>query len=134
MSNAAVTSIDWHQLARDAGGYSPHVFEFVRDGLQHASELHARARETAQGGLDTDSCHVTGQELCLGLRDLAIKRYGLLARTVLDHWNVKSTSDFGNIVFALIDVGVLRKNDEDSLDDFIGVYDFEEAFAEGELI
>ena len=127
-----VPIIDWHKLAKDAGGFSPQVFEFVRDGLQHASEM---AHSPGLGELsDDESRHVSGQELCLGLRDLAIRRYGPLARTVLEHWNVRSTDDFGRIVFALIDVGILRKTDEDSLDDFVAVYDFDEAFAEAELI
>jgi uncharacterized repeat protein (TIGR04138 family) len=124
--------IDWHKLAKDAGGYSPQVFEFVRDGLQHASEMAATSR---QGEIvEDESRHVSGQELCLGLRDLAIRRYGPLARTVLGHWNVKGTDDFGKVVFALIDIGILRKTDDDCQDDFVGVYDFDEAFAEAELI
>lgn len=127
-----VPVIDWHKLAKDAGGFSPQVFEFVRDGLQHASEMSARGRREEL--VADDSRHVSGQELCLGLRDLAIRRYGPLARTVLGHWNVHSTDDFGKVVFALIDVGILRKTDEDSMDDFISVYEFDEAFAEGELI
>lgn len=127
-----VPVIDWHQLAKDAGGYSPQVFEFVRDGLQHASEMTLRGHQTDI--LGDDSHHVSGQELCFGLRDLAIRRYGPLARTVLGHWNVHSTDDFGKIVFALIDVGILRKTDEDSPEDFVSVYEFDEAFAEGELI
>ncbi|GAB5497005.1 MAG: hypothetical protein Phyf2KO_20850 [Phycisphaerales bacterium] len=127
-----VPVIDWHKLAKDAGGFSPQVFEFVRDGLQHASEMSARGRQEEM--VADDSRHVSGQELCLGLRDLAIRRYGPLARTVLGHWNVHSTDDFGKVVFALIDVGILRKTDEDSMDDFVSVYEFDEAFAEGELI
>ncbi|RNC80908.1 MAG: hypothetical protein ED559_03665 [Phycisphaera sp.] len=127
-----VPVIDWHKLAKDAGGFSPQVFEFVRDGLQHASEMSSRGRQEEM--VADESRHVSGQELCLGLRDLAIRRYGPLARTVLGHWNVHSTDDFGKVVFALINVGILRKTDEDSMDDFISVYEFDEAFAEGELI
>jgi len=125
-----VPVIDWHRLAKDAGGYSPLVFEFVRDGLQHASETVHRAENLGED----ESRHVTGQELCEGLRDLAIRRYGPLARTVLDRWNVRCTADFGKVVFALIDVGVLRKTEDDSFEDFVDVYAFDEAFAEGELI
>lgn len=128
--SSEVPTIDWHRLARDAGGFSPNVFEFIRDGLQHTSE-------SAHGpdAHDDDAIrHVSGQDLCQGLRELAIRRYGPLARTVLEHWNVRSTADFGKIVFALIDVGVLRKTDDDAPEDFVNVYDFDEAFAEGELI
>lgn len=125
-----VPIIDWHKLAKDAGGFSPHVFEFVRDGLQHASEDAHRGEDLGED----ESRHVSGQELCQGLRDLAIRRYGPLARTVLEQWNVHSTADFGKVVFTLIDVGVLRKTEDDAFEDFVDVYAFDEAFAEGELI
>lgn len=122
--------IDWHRLAKDAGGYSPQVFEFVRDGLQHTSEMVHRGQNADEEGVR----HVSGRELCEGLRDLAIRRYGALARTVLEHWNVRRTADFGKVVFALIDVGILRKTEEDAPEDFESVYDFDEAFSEAELI
>lgn len=74
------------------------------------------------------SRHVSGQELCLGLRSLAVEKYGLLAHTVLRGWGVRSTEDFGKIVYAMVDTGLLRTSEDDSLDDFRGVYEFEEAF------
>ena len=72
--------------------------------------------------------HVSGQELCLGLRSLAVEKYGLLARTVLRGWGVRTTEDFGKIVYAMVEAGLLRTSENDSLEDFRGVYDFEEAF------
>ena len=72
--------------------------------------------------------HITGRELAEGCRDLAIDQYGPMARTVLEHWGVHSTQDMGSIVFALIDCGVLIKQDSDSQKDFQEVFDFEEAF------
>lgn len=72
--------------------------------------------------------HVSGQQLCLGLRSLAVEKYGLLARTVLNGWGVKSTEDFGKIVYAMVDAGLLRTSENDSMDDFRGVYEFDEAF------
>ncbi|MGP1272361.1 MAG: Minf_1886 family protein [Phycisphaerales bacterium] len=122
--------INWKQLAADAGGFSPQVFEFIRDGLEHTvSMVHG-----AGGVPDDETRHVSGAELCLGLRDLAVERYGAMARTVLEHWNVRCTEDFGRLVFALIEAGILRESDDDRYEDFVGVYDFDEAFAEAELI
>ena len=72
--------------------------------------------------------HITGQEFCDGIRRYAIDQYGPLARTVLEYWGVHETVDFGKIVFALVEVGLMRKTEEDTLDDFRGVYDFESAF------
>ena len=116
-----------------AGDYRPEAFEFVRSGLAHTVDrvaLHA----SSAAGLGTsigsgDSRHVSGQQLCLGLRELAIERYGLLAPTVLRHWNVRRTEDFGRIVYAMIEFGLLAKTHEDSIEHFSGVYDFDEAFS-----
>ena len=73
--------------------------------------------------------HITGQEFCDGIRRYAIDQYGPLARTVLEYWGIHETLDFGKIVFALVDIGLMRKTEEDSLDDFKGVYDFKTAFS-----
>lgn len=72
--------------------------------------------------------HVTGQALCEGLRCYAIEQYGLLARTVLRRWKITSCQDFGRIVFAMVDAGLMSKTAEDSLSDFDNVFDFAEAF------
>jgi uncharacterized repeat protein (TIGR04138 family) len=72
--------------------------------------------------------HISGRELAEGCRDLALQRWGLMARTVLEYWGVRTTSDLGALVFALVDCGVLVKQDDDSLDDFERVFDFAEAF------
>jgi uncharacterized repeat protein (TIGR04138 family) len=62
------------------------------------------------------------------LRQLAIERYGPLARTVLEHWGIHATKDVGSVVFALVEQGVLVKQEGDRLEDFTDVFDFEEAF------
>lgn len=72
--------------------------------------------------------HVTGRELCEGLRRYALEQFGPLARTVLEYWGIQNTADFGKIVFLLIDAQLLRKTEEDSLQDFDQIYDFSEAF------
>jgi len=72
--------------------------------------------------------HVSGKELSEGLRDFAIEQYGPMAKTVLKHWGITRTQDFGSIVFNMIDRKILSKTDEDSIDDFKDVYDFEVAF------
>lgn len=84
------------------------------------------------GGIDRTlqkfNRHVSGEDLCWGLRDLALQRWGRLASTVLRRWGVFSTEDFGRMVFALVDHGLLQKQPEDSIDDFVDVFDFESAF------
>ena len=72
--------------------------------------------------------HISGQELAQACRDLALQRYGVMARLVLDHWGIRSTADIGDIVFTLVDLGLLVSQTQDSRRDFIGLYDFEDAF------
>jgi uncharacterized repeat protein (TIGR04138 family) len=72
--------------------------------------------------------HISGRELAEGVRDLAIDRFGPMARTVLEHWGIQSTADVGHLVFALVECGILIKQEEDDLADFADVFSFDEAF------
>lgn len=72
--------------------------------------------------------HISGQELAEGVRGLAMERFGPMARTVLEYWGIRSTDDVGEIVFDLVDMGVLVKDPRDRLEDFTDVFDFEEVF------
>ena len=92
------------------------AYLFVLSSLQHVIQRLEAPR------------HVTGVELTHGVRSLAIDRFGPLARTVLEHWGVHSTDDVGEIVFALVEAGVLITQDEDRPEDFHGIFDFEDAF------
>lgn len=89
---------------------------FLLSALHHALERLPQPR------------HLTGQELAESVRDLAMMRFGPMARTVLEHWGIRSTLDLGEMVFALVECGVLIKQEGDSPDDFEAVFDFEEAF------
>ena len=74
--------------------------------------------------------HVSGTELAEGVRDLALERFGPMARTVLQHWGITATRHVGEAVFALVECGVLIKQDEDAPEDFEGVFEFDEVFDE----
>jgi uncharacterized repeat protein (TIGR04138 family) len=86
-----------------------------------ASLEHCQARLTARR-------HITGPELAHACRDLALQRFGVMAGLVLEQWGLKSTSDIGDIVFTLVDMGLLVSQPQDSRDDFFGVFNFEDAF------
>jgi uncharacterized repeat protein (TIGR04138 family) len=83
------------------------------------------------GGPDELNRHVTGQELCWAIRDVALERWGLMARTVMNRFNLRTTEDFGKIVFALVENGWLQKQPTDSISDFNNVFTFDEAFDRG---
>lgn len=146
------TEFDFDTMRQRAGGFPPEAFEFVREGLAHTvRRVHGEVEEpktvrpsagvaepspndesdesTPEDSSPDESHHVSGQQLCEGLRDYALQQYGRLALMVLHHWGVRETADFGRIVFAMVEAGLMRKTDEDSIDDFNRVFDFQEAFA-----
>jgi len=128
MSTSSSTPVDLHEIVA-AGPYPLEAFNFVREGLSYtARRVHGAGEQSHE--LDR---HVSGRELCMGLRDFAIDQYGYLAPTVLRQWRIRRTDDFGRIVFTLIEHGYMSKTDEDSLEDFCGVFDFGEEFAEDVL-
>ena len=124
------TGLDLKEMLAAAGPYPIEAFHFVREGLSFTAE---KVHDDAEA-LDEAERHITGQQLCLGLREFAIDRYGLLAPTVFAHWQVSRTDDFGRIVFAMIGQGLMSKTDSDTLEDFRAVYAFEEAFSREELL
>lgn len=96
--------------------YHETAYLFILSALHHVLEQLAEPR------------HISGRELSEGVRDLAIERFGPMARTVLGHWGIEETADVGEIVFALVEAGILLKQDQDSPQDFDALYDFEEEF------
>lgn len=62
--------------------------------------------------------HVTAEELLAGMCRHARGRYGLLAHTVLTRWGLSSGSDVGEVVYHLIDAGILSRREDDSRADF----------------
>lgn len=80
------------------------------------------------GGPQRMNRHVTGQQLCWAVRDVALRRYGMMARSVLAKWNITRTEDIGAIIFALVENDWLRKLPTDKIEDFENVFLFRDAF------
>ena len=111
------------RAADDLGVYPIAAYEFVQRGLAYTvCRVFGPALKPGVGR------HVTGQQLCHGLRELATKQWGFLAQTVLRKWNITCTLDFGRIVFSLARHEAMSTTPDDSIDDFRNVYDFTKAF------
>jgi uncharacterized repeat protein (TIGR04138 family) len=102
------------RFARDA-------YTFVREALDFTQKLVVRE---ARGAIR----HVTGQELLGGIRKFALEQFGPMTVTVFEEWGVKSCRDFGEIVFNMVEIGLLAKTEKDTRDDFQDGYDFTDAF------
>lgn len=96
--------------------YRPDAYRFVFEALEHTIRKLGERR------------HVTGKELCEGLRDLARQQFGGLARMVLHGWGIRRTEDVGELVFNLVQAGLMGKTDQDTRDDFRDGFDFSKAF------
>jgi uncharacterized repeat protein (TIGR04138 family) len=104
------------QIRQRESRYEEGAYLFVLAALEHCqAQLQVRR-------------HITGKELAFACRDLAIDRYGIMARIVLDRWGIASTDDIGSVVFTLVDLGFLASQPTDSREQFSDVYDFREAF------
>lgn len=117
-------------LARDSR-YTIHAYAFVFEALEHTKFLRKQARVTARARrtrVPTYSQHVNGRELCEGVRDLALRQFGLMSLAVLAQWGIGSTSDIGEIVYNLIASGDFEKTPADARADFDQVFDFDEVF------
>lgn len=109
-------------LADTTGQYKREAYLFIFAALDYTVQALKRSDAPEAGR------HVSGSELAWGISDYAREQYGPLARAVLEHWGITQTVDFGRIVFSLVETGLMRKTEEDDLDDFRDVYTFDEVF------
>ena len=107
-------------LARDSR-YTRDAYLFVREALDYTQKL--VGKET-RGAIR----HVTGQELLEGIRKFALNQFGPMTATVFEEWNIRHCRDFGEIVFNMVEIGLLAKTEKDTRDDFQNGYDFTDAF------
>ncbi len=108
-------------IVREDSRYDKAAYHFVRQALDHT--LKKILPDPKRPGR-----HVSGQELLAGIREFALEQFGPMAYTLLQHWGIRKTEDFGDIVFNLVEYGVLGKTEQDSPEDFQEIYDFREAF------
>jgi uncharacterized repeat protein (TIGR04138 family) len=108
--------------------YTYEAYEFVFAALAHTQRLLGRVPSDAEAASPGPQYHVSGRELVEGIRDLALREFGRMARVVLRLWGINSTSDFGEIVFNLVDAGLMSKTEQDTRQEFQDIYDLDQAF------
>lgn len=119
-------------LLRDDPRYKLEAYQFIRESLQYAHENLDKVGPLGYGPNDDPDIdharHLSGQQLCEACRLYALDQYGYLAKMVLQRWGLNSTGDFGELVYNLIRIEQMKKNDNDRREDFDDVYCFEDAF------
>lgn len=107
-------------LAKDSR-YHRDAYHFVKDALDHTQKVVVKeSREQLR--------HVTGQELLEGIRSYALNQFGPMTEMVFAEWGINRCEDFGEIVFNMVEIGLLGKTEEDSREDFQNGYNFHDAF------
>lgn len=101
--------------------YHRDAYDFVREALDHTQRKVSK-------DIKKSVRHISGQELLDGIREYALSQFGPMTITVFDAWGVHVCEDFGEIVFNMVDNGILSKTQNDSRADFKGGYDFQKAF------
>ncbi len=119
--------------------YAYEAYEFLFHALHHTQKMLGREPpQPAEGETESESQpppadqrhHVSGRELVLGVRELALREFGLMARTVFSQWGIERTDDFGEMVFNLVEAGLMSKTDQDTREDFRAVYDLDQALVQ----
>jgi uncharacterized repeat protein (TIGR04138 family) len=101
--------------------YHRDAYSFLRDALEFTQKVVSKANKSQPR-------HISGQELLNGIREYALITYGPMTTTVFEEWGIRSCEDFGNMVFLMVENNLLRKQENDSPQDFKGGYSFDEAF------
>ncbi|MGC3958282.1 MAG: hypothetical protein QM813_10185 [Verrucomicrobiota bacterium] len=107
-------------LAKDAR-YQRDAYHFLKDALDHTQKQVVRQKRE-------EMRHVSGQELLEGIRDYALSQFGPMTKMVFEEWGIKRCEDFGEIVFNMVEIGLLGKTEKDSREDFANGYSFDDAF------
>ncbi|HCJ12528.1 MAG: hypothetical protein A2Y14_01100 [Verrucomicrobia bacterium GWF2_51_19] len=102
--------------------FPPEAYLFIRKTLDFTVD-----RITRKYGL-AGSFHITGKEFLDGFRDFALDQFGPMTHTVLNSWNFHTCGDVGDIVFQMVEFGLMGRSDHDSFADFDDGYDFLETF------
>jgi uncharacterized repeat protein (TIGR04138 family) len=118
--------------------YRREAYHFVLEALEHTRKMVDRTKKEpptveisaprdAKGQPQREQ-HVSGQQLLVGVRELALESFGPMAMMVLEEWGIKSCEDVGELVFIMVEHKVMKKTDQDSQADFQKGYDFFDAF------
>jgi len=117
----------WKKLQRiieKDSRYSVQSYQFIFEALDFtASKLGKKYSSSRE-----EERHVSGQELSGGVKQYALMKFGFMTRTVFELWGITNSGDFGEIVFNLVESGLMGKTESDSVDDFKDLYDFQTEF------
>ena len=105
------------QIVEKDTRYQKDAYFFLREALDYTQKTISKSNKNIVR-------HVTGQELLSGIRDYGLSLYGPMTLAVFNEWGLTCCEDFGELVFNLIEFGLLSKKPSDTREDFKGGFDF----------
>lgn len=102
------------EITKEYPKYHPNAYFFIHEAIGFTGQVIVKEKR-----------HITGQELCEGIKQLLRLQFGLMARTVVEYWGIKDSSDFGNIVFKMVEKDLMGRTENDKKEDFDGVFGLE---------
>lgn len=130
-------SFSLYQVVNQDPRYPIDAYRFVQDALAYAADSQELGSHIySDPDCDVESTphlarherHLTGQQLCEAIRRYALNQFGYMSKIVLNNWNMDTTSCFGDIVYNMISVGIMKKSRRDERSHFDDVYCFDEVF------
>lgn len=102
--------------------YRPDAYEFVSDAVSYT------IRSLQRENLSRENRHVSGSELIRGIVRYAENQFGPLAWEVLRDWGITTGSAVGDVVYNMIEVGLLTAGKNDAREDFNEIDSLEPLF------
>ena len=81
---------------------------------------------TYEDAENDDSNGVTAEQICVVAVEYAVRAYGLMARTILAKLGLRTTGDLGDVVYKMIDAGLIFPSEGETRADFDDVFDLGE--------
>ncbi|NBR04484.1 MAG: hypothetical protein EBT92_01795 [Planctomycetes bacterium] len=113
-----------HEIIKKDPRFPYEAYEFLFQALAYTQKMLGKIKPP-EGAEPAKEHHVSGKQLIEGIRKFALDEFGLMARCVFNLWGIKKTGDFGSMVFNLVEIGLMSKTDNDSINDFKDVFDIE---------
>lgn len=118
------------ELVKKDSRFPYEAYEFLFQALAYTQKSLGKTKPQ-EGNDPSIEHHVSGRQLIEGIRKFALDEFGLMARCVFDQWGIKRTGDFGEMVFNLVEMGLMSKTDHDNREDFENIFDIQTGLMDG---
>ena len=117
-----------NQIVEKDPRFDREAYVFLRQALDFCHRSEIKAGKKARIPEKTGENHISVAQLLDGIRQYALHEYGPMSMMVLNAWGIRSSQDFGEIVFKMVEHRLLSVTEQDTREEFAKGFDFFEAF------